>query len=163
MTSQLCFCCGQPTDVHDRQARFRLPDPVLNTRKQHRARGAWLSHGTPDDSVTMQVPGVGAFLRALLPVKLTGGFRATFGVWVALDPADLQRAFAIWSGPEYQNLRLQGWLANALPSWGLLAAPVELEVRDPEQTPYCAESPDPELAKVLTEVWPHQDVLAKLP
>jgi len=111
----------------------------------------------------MQVPGVGAFVRALLPVKLTGGFSATFGVWVALDPADLQRTFAVWSRPEYQNLRLQGWLANALPAWGLLAAPVELEVRDPEQTPYCAESTDPKLAKVLTEIWPHQDVLAELP
>lgn len=34
-------------------------------------------------------------------------------------------------------------LANALQPWGLLAAPVGLAVRDPEQTPYCAESPDP--------------------
>ncbi|MGC4760556.1 DUF2199 domain-containing protein [Micromonospora trifolii] len=161
--AELCFCCGQPTDVHDRQARFRLPDSVLETRRQHRARGAWLSHATPDASVMMQVPGVGAFVRALLPVKLTGGFSATFGVWVALDPADLQRASAVWWEPEYQNLRLQGWLANALPIWGLQAAPVELEVRDPEQTPYCAQSSDPGLAKVLAEIWPHEDVLPTLP
>ena len=111
----------------------------------------------------MQVPAVGAFVRALLPVKLTGDFSATFGVWIALDPADLQRAFAVWSEPEYQNLRLHGWLANALPVWGLLAAPVDLEVRDPEQTPYCGHSSDPELAKVLADVWPHGNVLANLP
>ncbi|MEV4282176.1 DUF2199 domain-containing protein [Actinoplanes xinjiangensis] len=161
--ADLCHCCGQPRDTHDRHARFRLPDPVLDTRRQHRARGAWLSHTNPDVSVMMQIPGVGAFVRALLPVKLTGDFSATFGVWVAVDPADLKRACAVWSEPEYQDLRLRGRLANALPLWGLLSAPVELEVRDPEQTPYCASSSDPGLAKVLAEVWPHEDVLPAVP
>ncbi len=161
--TELCFCCGQPTDVHDRQVRFRLPDAVLDTRRQHRVRGAWLSHANPDASVMMQVPGVGAFVRALLPVKLTGGFSVTFGVWVALGPADLQRAVGVWWETEYRNLRLQGSLANALPVWGLQAPPVELEVRDPEQTPYCAHSSDPGLAKLLAEIWPHEDVLPKLP
>ncbi|MEU4482386.1 hypothetical protein AB0F68_30635 [Micromonospora sp. NPDC023966] len=52
----------------------------------------------------MQVPGVGALVRALLPVQLTGGFSATLGVWVALDPADLQRASAVWWEPECQDL-----------------------------------------------------------
>lgn len=111
----------------------------------------------------MQIPGVGAFVRALLPVKLTGDFSVTFGVWVAVDPAELQRAASVWSAPEYQDLRLQGWLANELPVWGLLSAPVELAVRDPEQTPYCAVSSDPGLAGVLTEVWPHEDVLPHVP
>jgi hypothetical protein len=29
---------------------------------------------------------VGAFLRALLPVQLTGGYTVTFGVWVGVHP-----------------------------------------------------------------------------
>ncbi|GIF17177.1 DUF2199 domain-containing protein [Actinoplanes teichomyceticus] len=159
----VCLCCGRPRDTHDRHARFRLPDPVLDTRRQHRVRGAWLSHANPDVSVMMHIPGVGAFLRALLPVRLTGDFSATFGVWVAVDPADLKRASAVWSEPEYRDLRLRGRLANALPVWGLLSAPVELAVRDPEQTPYCVSSSDPGLARVLAEVWPHEDVLPGLP
>jgi hypothetical protein len=93
------------------------------------------------------------------PVLNTG----KFGGWVALDPADLRRTYAVWWEPGYQHLRLHAWLANDLPFWGLLAAAVELEVRDPEQTPYCARSSAPELNRVLTEVWPHQDVLATLP
>lgn len=161
--AELCPCCGRPRDTHDRHARFRLPDAVLETRRQHRTRRAWLSHANPDTSVMMRIPEVGAFVRALLPVRLTGGFSATFGVWVALDPADLKRTFAVWSEPEYRNLRLQGRLANALPVWGLRSAPVELEVRDPEQTPYCAASSDPALAAVLAETWPHEDVLPHVP
>ncbi|MFC7529360.1 DUF2199 domain-containing protein [Actinoplanes sp. GCM10030250] len=161
--ADLCSCCGQPRDIRDRHARFQLPDAVLETRRQHRVRGARLSHANPDVSVMMQIPGVGDFLRALLPVTLTGDFSATFGVWVAVDSADLERASAVWSQPEYQDLRLQGRLANALPVWGLQSAPVALEVRDPEQTPYCVSSSDPGLAKVLTEVWPHEDVLPRLP
>ena len=42
---------------------------------------------------------------------------------------------------------------------GLLAAPVSLVVRDPEQAPYCAASPDPLLSQVITEQWPHTDII----
>lgn len=34
---------------------------------------SWLSHLSPETSVMMQVPSSGAFVRALLPVSLTGG------------------------------------------------------------------------------------------
>lgn len=62
----------------------------------------------------MQVPDVGAFVRALLPVRLTGGHTITFGVWIAIDPAHLQPVFATWWEPEYESLRMAGWLANAI-------------------------------------------------
>jgi hypothetical protein len=111
----------------------------------------------------MQVPNVGPFVRALLPVRLTGGYTVTFGVWAAIHPDDLQRAFAVWWEPGYADLRLDGILANSVKPWGLLYAPVSLEVRDPGHTPYCAASSDPELSRVLTDEWPHEDVLAALP
>lgn len=111
----------------------------------------------------MQVPNVGSFVRSLLPIKLTGGYTVTFGVWVAIHPDDLQRAFAVWWEPEYASLRLDGFLANVVKPWGLLAAPVTLEVRDPEQTPYCSASSDPELSRLLADKWPHESVLAALP
>jgi hypothetical protein len=39
----------------------------------------------------MQVPSGGAFVRALLPVGPTGGYTATFAVWVTIDPAEPPR------------------------------------------------------------------------
>ena len=111
----------------------------------------------------MQVPAIGAFVRALLPVRLSGGHTITFGVWVGINPRELQRVFAVWWEPEYRHLRLDGALANSIPPWGLLAAPVTLIVRDPEQTPCCSESQDPSLSRVLTDQWPHEDILEALP
>ena len=50
-----------------------------------------------------------------------------------------------------------------VPSWGLLGAPASAEVRDVEATPYIVGSVEPRLARVLTEAWPHDYVLAALP
>jgi len=111
----------------------------------------------------MQVPGIGPFIRALLVVRLAGGYAVTYGVWVGVHPGDLQRAFRVWWEPEYENLRLEGALANSVPPWGLLAAPVSLAAKDPEHTPYCVSSSDPMLSRVLGEEWPHKDVLETLP
>ncbi len=155
--------CGGPVDAHDRQIRFLLPEPVLDTPGQERASGAWLSHESPEASVMMQLPGIGAFVRALLVVRLVGSHAVTFGVWVGVDPDDLQRAFRVWWEPEYENLRLEGALANSVPPWGLLAAPVILAVKDPEHTPYCVSSSDHLLSRVLGQEWPHEDVLKALP
>ena len=74
----------------------------------------------------MQVPPFGAFVRALLPIRLTGGHKLTYGVWVGVHPDDLQRTFAVWWEPEYQDLRLDGRLANSVKPWGMLGAPVSL-------------------------------------
>jgi hypothetical protein len=111
----------------------------------------------------MQVPPIGAFVRALLPVKLTGGHTLTYGVWVAIHPHDLQRAFAVWWEPDYTELCLDGFLANSVKPWGMLAAPVSLTVRDPNHTPYCSASSDPVLSRVLTSERPHDEVLGALP
>ena len=143
--------------------RFRLPDPVRELPDRELTEGAWLSHDDPERSVMMQLPNAGAFVRALLPVHLTDGFAVTFGVWLAVHPDDLQHAFRVWWEPSYRDLVLEGRLGNALPRWGLLAAPARALVRDVEQTPYVSESSDPKLSDVLAREWPHDDVLAGLP
>jgi hypothetical protein len=163
MTERQCEICGRLVDDHDRNVRFRLPDPVLAHPQQERAPGSWLSHGSAEPSVMMQIPGIGAFVRALLAVKLTGGHTVTYGVWTGIAPQDLQRAFQTWWQPEYQDLRLEGLLANSVQPWGMLAAPVTLAVRDREQTPYCERSTDPVLSQVLSKEWPHEEVLQGLP
>jgi hypothetical protein len=163
VTDQICAQCGRVLDAQDRHVRFGLPDPVLDRSRAGLPDGTWMNHADPRTSVMMQVPTLGAFVRALLPVRLTGGHIVTYGVWVGIDPRDMQRAFAVWCQPEYTGLVLKGVLANALQPWGLLGAPVSLVVRDPDQTPYCAESPDPLLSRVLTEQWPHADIIHALP
>lgn len=155
--------CGRPVDTHDRHVRFRLPEPVLTSPGQEKVPGSWLSHESPETSVMMQVPSIGAFVQALLPVSLTGGHTVTYGVWVAIDPQELQRVFAVWLEPAYGDLRLDGALANSIRPWGLLAASVSLAVRDPQHTPYCSGSQDPRLSRVLSEQWPHDDILDALP
>jgi hypothetical protein len=77
----------------------------------------------------MQIPGVGPSVRALLVVRLTGGYAVPYGVWVGVHPGDLQRAFRVWQEPEYENLRLDGALANPVPPWGTAGSPVTLAVR----------------------------------
>jgi hypothetical protein len=66
-------------------------------------------------------------------------------------------------GTGYQDLQLDGMLANSIPPWGLLAVPVRLSVRDPQHNPYCSGSPDPQLSRVLHEEWAHEDILDALP
>jgi hypothetical protein len=111
----------------------------------------------------MMVPNLGGLLRALLPVHLSGGDAVTFGVWVGVHPDDLKRAYDVWWGAGYPNLSVRGRLANALPGWGLVGAPVDLEVVDPDATPYCGRSSHAELSKVLADQWDRAEVLARLP
>ncbi|WP_433222830.1 hypothetical protein ACQP00_24530 [Dactylosporangium sp. CS-047395] len=139
-----------------------MPDPVLDLPEQEHTPGTWMTGATARSSVLMQIPGVGAFVRALLPVRLTGGHMVTFGVWLGVDPADLQTIAKVWFAPEYRDLVVAGYLANAVPPWGLLAAPVRAIVRDPDETPYCDSSSSVELDRVLHDEWPHDLVLAAI-
>jgi len=158
-----CSVCGNATHERDRNVRFRLPDPVLQLPDAERTDGIWKSEPDPNRAVMMMVPNQGAFLRALLPVHLGGGETVTFGVWIGLHPDDLKRAYDVWWDPDYPRFKASGRLANALPKWGLLAAPVDLEVLDPEATPYCVRSADNQLGKVLSAEWDRVDVLSRLP
>jgi hypothetical protein len=74
-----CPTCGRPLSEHERDIRFGLPDPVLDLPERERTAGTWMSHGSPSESVMVQVPGGGAFVRALQPLTLTGGYSVTYG------------------------------------------------------------------------------------
>jgi hypothetical protein len=159
-----CAICGRSTAAHEKHIRFSLPDPVLNSTRKDLDSGTWLSHADAASSILMQVDHIGAFVRAALPVPLTGGQKLTFGVWVNINPLDLQRACSIWHEPEYAELKLTGYLANALEPWGLLRAPVDIAVVNPDHTPYCVSSTDADLSFLLHHEWPHRildDVLGR--
>ncbi len=158
-----CTLCGRSTDSHNRHVRFRLPDPVAARSEQDKMPGTWKTDEDPNAAVMMMVPDVGSFVRELLPVRLTGGHKVTFGVWVGVHPDDLRRAFDIWWAPEYAQLQVDGRLASALPVWDVFGVPVSLAVTDPEATPYCVASSDKQLESVLRTEWDHEPVLAELP
>lgn len=157
-----CRMCGRPTSAHDRDVRFRLPDPVLDSPDQHRAQDSWLSDPDPNQATLMQIPHISPFVRALLPIKLEGGHEFRFGVWIAIHPNDLQHACEVWNAPEYTHLKLTGYLANKIQPWGIYRVPVDLAVLNPDHTPYCVSSSDQELNDVLNKEWPHE-ILASLP
>ena len=108
----------------------------------------------------MEVPGAGSFVRALLPVRLTEGFSATFGVWLQVSEDDLRAAFEVFWSPDYPDLQLDGFLANAIEPWDVLGAPVRASVRDPDALPYCTTSDHPTLRQVMTQEWPHSPIFA---
>lgn len=163
MASSVCATCGRPVDEHERDVRYTLPDPVLDLPDRERTDGTWMSGPNANESVMLQIPGVGPFVRALLPVRLTGGYSVRFGVWVSIHPDDLQYAFKVWWSPEYANFRLRGVLANGIKPWGLLATPVEIRVLDENQSPWVTASDDADMRGVLAKEWDHDVVLAALP
>ena len=154
----MCLTCGSALDAHDRHIRYTLPDPLLAADGWQRVAGTWMSDPNAREAVMIYVPEVGAFVRALLPIHLSGGYKLTYGVWLAVEPAKLREIYQVWNRPEYQDLRIGAYLANAVKPWGLLAAPVTAVVRNPDETPYCDKSTDPTLSAVLHHEWPH-DVL----
>jgi hypothetical protein len=158
-----CETCGRETDEHERDIRFGLPDPVLRSDEKHLAAGTWMSDDNPNAAVMMQVPELGPFVRSLLPVRLSGGFTVTYGVWISISPADLQQAYDVWWKPQYSEMQLTGRLANEVPPWNVFGAPVDLAVRDPEEIPYCVSSSNSELAQVIADEWNHDLVLSTLP
>lgn len=154
-----CEVCGKPIELHDRHVRFGQPDPVLQAGEIASA-DLWMTGRDPASSVMMQVNGIGAFVRALLPVQLTGGHTITYGVWVGINPNELRHVFDTWWSPQYQELVLDGLLANTVEPWGLFGAPVHLRVLDPQHTPYCVESDNQQLRAVIEDQWDHQLVLS---
>ena len=143
----------------DRHVRFTLPQPVHDTVRREHTEGTWMSHTDAKSAVMMQVPGIGAFVRALLRVQLDTGDTVTYGVWLAVHPDDLQQISAAWDTPAYLDLAFDGILANAVPPWGLLAEPVHAVVRDRRHTPYCESSEHELFQRVLTESWQPDAVL----
>jgi hypothetical protein len=147
---------------HYRDYRFRLPEPVVVLPEREKTQGTWMSEPDPIQAVMMQVPELGGFVRCLLPVRLTGGHSIRFGVWLGVHPNDLRRAFDHWWTSDYPDLVVEGRLANRLPVWDLFGSPARAEVVDANATPCIVSSQDPDLARVLTEIWQHGDVLSAI-
>jgi hypothetical protein len=128
----------------------------LGVPKEERAERTW------GNDTLMQVQGVGAFVRVLVPVHLTGGYTVTFGAWLGVHPDDLKRAYELWWTDEYSALKLEGRLANMLPPWEseTYTRPLTARTRNVDEAPYAQSSTDAFMQRVLTDEWPHEFVLA---
>ncbi len=129
---------------------------MLDVPEAERAERTW------GNDVIMQVRGVGSLVRILVPVQLTGGFKVTFGAWLGVHPDDLRRSYEVWNADAYRDLRLEGRLANMLPPWesDTIARPLTAEVREVDEVPHAVDSSDEFLRRVLTDKWPHEEILA---
>ena len=155
MQPETCQTCGRPLDEHDRNIRLVLSDPVLDVPESERANKMW------GGDTLLQLDGVGAFVRVLLPIQLSGGYSLTIGTWLAIDPVQLPHVWEVWNTDRYSDLALDGNLANGIEPWGksLLGAPAGAEVRDQDQLPWLTSSVHPELRRVLSDEWPHEQIL----
>lgn len=157
-----CPDCGHVLDEHDRHQRFTLPEPMVHVDQPVPAEDVWMSGSDVRDSELLQVQRIGTFVRATLPVDLTGGYRITFGVWLLVDPTEFRSICEAWWGPGYSQLRIEGYLANEIPPWGMFASPVDAIVKDPEKLPVCVASAVPLLDRVLREQWSHEVALGSI-
>jgi hypothetical protein len=153
-----CSLCGRPLDVHDRDVRFALPDPIFELPEERREL-SW------SGEAMVAARGIGQFVRVLVPVRLTGGYSIRFGAWLSVSQDDARHAWEIWDAPAYKDLQISGYLANALPPWGkgVLGASATGRVRADDELPYLVASTNELLARILAREWPHEDVLAALP
>ena len=153
-----CPSCGRSLDEHNQHIRFGVPEPVLGIPQNERAARTW------GNDVLMQVKDVGAFVRILVPVKLSGGYTLTYGAWLSVHPDDLRRAWEAWTDPSYAQLRLEGVLANMLPGWESQTynVAVEAAVLNVEQTPYAVDSSDAFMRQVIRDQWSHEFVLSAI-
>lgn len=135
--------------------RLILPDPVLAVPPDERASRTW------GQDPLLQVQGIGAFVRVLLPIRLSEASVLTVGTWLAIDPDRMKSVWEQWETPAYATLELDGYLANAIPPWGdqVLGSPASGAVIDPSLFPYLRASSEPVLDSILTRTWQHQDIL----
>lgn len=62
----------------------------------------------------IQAEGCGAFVRALMPAPLTGGYTVTYGLWLERSPRGHAPSTGRVARPTYPELVLDGVLANAV-------------------------------------------------
>jgi hypothetical protein len=158
MSGLACSCCGNPVDPAHLDARFELPDAVMELPAEQRRDRTW------GGDYLLQVQGVGAFVRCLLRVELSHESSVTFGTWLSVHPDDLRRAHQLWDDPRYAELTLEGYLGNAIEPWGqaIYRAPARAVVRNVAHVPYLVESADPDLARVISQAWDRDEVLGSM-
>ncbi|WP_436530944.1 DUF2199 domain-containing protein [Actinoplanes sp. HUAS TT8] len=151
-----CDCCRAALDPADFDIRSTDPDPILALSDEERA-------AVQGGRSLRLAEGVGAFVRCLMPVRLTGGSRVTYSVWLEIDPEALRHAREVWQAPAYADLAFTGTVANAIKPWApIYGEPATAEVQDADSLPYLVASEGTLLWRVLNEEWDRDEVLSRI-
>jgi hypothetical protein len=113
------------------------------------------------DDPFLAIKDVGFFLRVVLQVRLDDGSRVDFGTWLEIDADDFRTAWRTWNFPEYADLAVEGYPANAIAPWGEFPhVLVKATVRDTDEVPILTSCADMEVMRVIDGIWPQDHVLA---
>ena len=153
-----CTECDRALADHNTDLQFGAPDAVLAAQDQLVPDQAWMSGNGIGDSDLLVIPPVGAFVRTLLPVRVSGGATLTYGVWIDVDRTQFEHAKSIWLSADYASLTLTGTLANKLPFQHATYAGVVASVTDPQRRPIITSSSDDWTTELLSAVLPHEFV-----
>jgi hypothetical protein len=142
-----------------RSERPSVPDHVRCARRVYGDSPELLD--TWGDDPFLVIKDTGFYLRVLLPAKLIDGFAIDFGTWLKVDPEVFSEAWKSWNFTEYKDFAFDGLLANRIEPWqSTLRTHVKARVLDFDKVPYVVESEDPLGTRIITETWPHPEVLA---
>ncbi|SMC73664.1 DUF2199 domain-containing protein [Kibdelosporangium aridum] len=153
-TPARCGCCGELIETTGQiDFGFDLPDVAYD------------KSDTEVEKVNLRlvrVDGEGGFVRCVMPVALTDDLRLVLGVWVRVSDADFEHVVSVWSEQAYQDLVVQGTLANMIRPWGheIYEAPLTAAVHEADKIPVVDASEHPVLHRVLTETWERDHVLS---
>jgi hypothetical protein len=147
--------CGRAWGEHTTDLQFGLPDEVLNHLDEVVDPTAWMSGRTPSESDLLCLPPFGAYLRALLPVRVEGGGVLTYGLWVKVAAEKFDNLRVVWPSPDYATVRTVGVLANKLPFQHAIYADVTVEVVDPNRKPVVTSSADTWTQELIDTELPH--------
>ncbi|AGL20760.1 DUF2199 domain-containing protein [Actinoplanes sp. N902-109] len=152
-----CSCCGAPLDPVNLAIRTEWPD-ALKDLPPDRREAIW------GDGTLRRDPDLGAFIRCMMPVQLTGGGTVEYSVWLRIDDNQMRKALHFWDLPEYADLTLVGTVANDVKPWeGMLGEPARAEVRDPGTIPWLIAQPETLLHRILHDTWDRDDILSRIP
>ncbi len=113
------------------------------------------------DDPFLAIKNVGFFLRVVLQVKLDDGSHVDFGTWLEIHSEDFRTAWQTWNFPEYKDLSVEGYVANAVEPWGRFPhALARATVRDVDEVPLLASCPDDKVQRIIEGVWSRDEVLA---
>ena len=164
-----CQCCGTPLAADHLAWRYPVPDVIAKLSERDRARRI----ETATEAVLV-ADGLGAFFRALLPIRMDTGRSATLGVWLKIGDAetfyrvmDAGRA----GGEAWASLSFEGNLANAVEPWPEVYRAAATAAVPAQETlpggaadeslavPRIVRSDHPQLSRLLTEQWPQAQFL----
>ena len=148
-----CACCGVAPDPSGKplSITFEQPDVIFDIEPE--LLDTW--GGDP----FLAIKDVGFFVRVILPVKLTDGFAIDFGTWLETDSDSFRQAWQAWNFPEYADLEIEGYVANAIEPWKRLPHKlVKATVREMEDVPYLTSCDDELVTRILSDTWPHAEV-----